>query len=44
MGELKNQVAAIAIEMAEKVVREHLDKSDKQGELVDKLIGDINLN
>jgi F-type H+-transporting ATPase subunit b len=44
VAELKTQMAAFSIEIAEKVVRGELSSSDKQKALADKLVEDINLN
>ncbi len=44
IAELKNQVASISLEIAEKVVREDLASDAKQKALADKLVADINLN
>ncbi|MFT5778694.1 MAG: F-type H+-transporting ATPase subunit b [Crocinitomicaceae bacterium] len=44
ISELKNQVASISIEIAEKVVRGELASADKQTILANKLVEDINLN
>lgn len=44
IAELKTQVAAFSIEIAEKVVRGELASDDKQKALADKLAEDINLN
>lgn len=44
IAELKGQVASIAIEIAEKVLREELSSGDKQKMLASKLAEDINLN
>ncbi|WP_420571307.1 F0F1 ATP synthase subunit B [Kordia sp.] len=44
LAELKNQVANISVEIAEKVVREELADKDKQLSLVDKMLGDVTLN
>jgi F-type H+-transporting ATPase subunit b len=44
MAELKNHVAVLSLEIAEKVVRGELTSDDKQKALADKLAGDINLN
>lgn len=44
ISELKTQVAAFSIEIAEKVVRGELASDDKQKALADKLAEDINLN
>jgi F-type H+-transporting ATPase subunit b len=42
--ELKNQVAVLSIEIAEKIVREKLSTDEKQKSLVDGLVEEINLN
>ena len=42
--ELKNQVAALSIEIAEKLVRERLSDSEKQSALNNKLIQDLKAN
>ena len=44
ISELKTQVAAFSIEIAEKVVKGELASDDKQKALADKLAEDINLN
>lgn len=44
IAELKNQVAAISIEIAEKIIRGELATDDKQKALAEKLAADINLN
>ena len=44
ISELKTQVAAFSIEIAEKIVRAELSSEDKQKALADKLVEDINLN
>mmetsp|Transcript_13930 Transcript_13930/g.45777 ORF Transcript_13930/g.45777 Transcript_13930/m.45777 type:complete len:165 (-) Transcript_13930:3174-3668(-) len=44
LAELKNQVANISVEIAEKVVRAELADKDKQLSLVDKMLGDVTLN
>jgi F-type H+-transporting ATPase subunit b len=44
MAELKNHVAFLSLEIAEKVVRGELVSDDKQKALAEKLAGDINLN
>lgn len=44
VAELKTQVAAISLEIAEKVIRGELSSDDKQKALAEKLAGDINLN
>ena len=42
--ELKNQVALLSLDIAEKIVKEQLTSSDKQKALVDNLIKEVNLN
>lgn len=44
ISELKIQVAAFSIEIAEKIVHGELAADDKQKALADKLAGDINMN
>lgn len=44
ISELKNQVAVLSIEIAEKILKEHLSDSDKQKTLVQNLMNDVNLN
>ncbi len=44
MAELKNHVASLSIEIAEKVVREELTNKDKQLALVASMLGDAKLN
>ncbi|HXJ98891.1 MAG TPA: F0F1 ATP synthase subunit B [Gelidibacter sp.] len=44
MAELKNQVAALSIDIAEKVVREELSNKSKQLELVETMLTDAKLN
>ena len=44
MNELKKQVAALSIEVAEKIVKEKLSEDSKQKELVDNLIEEVTLN
>lgn len=42
--DLKNQVATLSLEIAEKVVKEELSSKDKQLQLVDKMLNDATLN
>ena len=42
--ELKNQVADLSIDIAEKVMRNELANKDQQIELVEKMLGEIDLN
>lgn len=44
VAELKEQMAAFSIEIAEKIVHENLSNNDKQKALAEKLADDINLN
>lgn len=43
VNELKNQVAQISLEIAEKVIDKELDNKNKQAELVDKFLKDVSL-
>jgi F-type H+-transporting ATPase subunit b len=42
--ELKNQVAILSLEIAEKLVKQNLSSDEKQKELSNKLIADLKLN
>jgi F-type H+-transporting ATPase subunit b len=42
--ELKNQVASLSIEIAEKILRSELSTDEKQKSLVNNLMKDVNLN
>ncbi len=44
IADLKNQVASLSVEIAEKVVKSELSNKDKQLELVDKMLKDATLN
>lgn len=44
LAELKTQVAAISLEIAEKIIRGELSSDEKQKALAEKMAGDINLN
>ena len=44
IAELKTQVAAISLEIAEKIIRGELSSDEKQKALAEKMAGDINLN
>lgn len=44
IAELKQQVASLSIEIAEKVVKQELSKSEKQLELVDQMLVEAKLN
>jgi len=42
--EIKNQVAALSIEIAEKIIKQELSTDEKQKALVTNLVGEVNLN
>ena len=44
MTELKNQVATISLEIAEKIIKQELSDDDKQKTLIGNLIEDVTLN
>jgi len=44
MAEIKTHVAALSLEVAEKILREQLSQDGKQQELVNKYIDQVNLN
>ncbi|MEZ4792924.1 MAG: F0F1 ATP synthase subunit B [Gelidibacter sp.] len=44
MAELRNQVAALSVDIAEKVVRTELSNKDKQLQLVESMLNDAKLN
>ena len=44
MADLKNQVASLSLEIAEKVVRQELSSDDKQKALAAQLAGEIKMN
>jgi len=44
LTELKNQIAILSIEIAEKLMKEDLSKNEKQKELVIKLLNEIHFN
>ncbi len=44
IADLKNQVASLSIEIAEKILRSELSSDDKQKALVNTLMKDVNLN
>ncbi|MBT8287278.1 MAG: F0F1 ATP synthase subunit B [Flavobacteriaceae bacterium] len=44
MAELKSHVAGLAVDIAEKVVRDELTNKDKQMQLVESMLGDAKLN
>ncbi|WP_300433647.1 F0F1 ATP synthase subunit B [Christiangramia sp.] len=44
MAELKNQVAELSVEIAEKIVRKELSDKKEQHQMIEKMIGDAKLN
>lgn len=42
--ELKNQVAILSVEIAEKILKTELSSDDKQKAIIDNVVKDINLN
>ena len=44
VAELKNQVATLSIEIAEKILRSELSSDEKQKSLISNLMKDVNLN
>jgi F-type H+-transporting ATPase subunit b len=44
VADIKNQVAKLSVEIAEKVIKEQLSNKEKQLKLVDDMLGDIKLN
>lgn len=44
MDELKNQVAKLSIEIAEKIIRTELSSDEKQKSLVNAMIDEVNMN
>lgn len=44
MADIKNQIASLSIDIAEKVVKEELSNKDKQLKLVEDMLGDTTLN
>ncbi|WP_373057262.1 F0F1 ATP synthase subunit B [Zunongwangia sp. H14] len=41
MADIKNQVASLSIEIAEKVVRKELSSKEKQHQMIDDMLGDV---
>lgn len=44
VAEIKNQVATLSIEIAEKVMRDELSSKEKQERLVERMLDDVTLN
>lgn len=41
---MKNQIAELSLDIAEKVLRADLQKDNRQSEMIDKLLNEITLN
>lgn len=44
LADIKNQVASLSVQIAEKILREELSSKEKQQQLVDEMLGDVTLN
>ena len=44
VADIKNQVAELSVEIAEKVLKEQLSNKDQQLKLVESMLGDVKLN
>lgn len=44
LTDLKNQIALLSVEIAEKLIQEELSKDEKQNKLIENLLKDINFN
>ncbi|WP_264511832.1 F0F1 ATP synthase subunit B [Flavobacterium sp. N1719] len=44
MADLKNQVSALSLEIAEKLLKDELSNKEAQAKLVEKMLGDAKLN
>ncbi|MEE9361836.1 MAG: F0F1 ATP synthase subunit B [Cellulophaga sp.] len=44
VADIKNQVANLSLEIAEKVIKDQMSNKDKQLKLVEEMLGDIKLN
>lgn len=44
MAELKNHVAELSVEIAEKIIRKELSAKNEQHQMIEKMIGDSKLN
>ena len=44
VSDIKNQVAELSVDIAEKIIKEQLANKDKQLKLVDNMLGDIKLD
>ncbi|HPB24356.1 MAG TPA: F0F1 ATP synthase subunit B [Bacteroidales bacterium] len=44
LTDLKNQIALLSVEIAEKLLQEELSKDEKQNKLIEKFLNEINFN
>jgi len=44
LTDLKNQIALLSVEIAEKLIQQELTKDDKQNKLIEKFLSDANFN
>lgn len=44
LTELKNQIALLSVDIAEKLLQDELSKDDKQNKLIEKFLSEINFN
>ena len=44
LTELKNQIAILSVDIAEKLLQDELSKDDKQNKLIEKFLSEINFN
>jgi len=44
LTDLKNQIALLSVDIAEKLIQQELSKDDKQNKLIEKFLSDINFN
>lgn len=44
LTEVKNQVAVLSVEIAEKILRQELSNESTQGQVIDKLVSELHLN
>ena len=44
VADIKNQVAELSVDIAEKIIKDQLANKDKQLKMVDSMVGDIKLD
>jgi len=44
LTDLKNQIALLSVDIAEKLIQQELSKDDKQNQLIEKFLSDTNFN